>query len=467
MKKTLKLGLVILLILNFSCKKEETPTPNTIEVNKVEVSPESLTLFEAETKTITAKVFPENSDDKTISWTSSDTEIASVSETGLITTIKEGNVLIIASSTNNITGTCALKVNKAIEENINTFYYGEEDKTYSIGEIPKLESSLIKSVKATICANAEATFTIDEVILNSEKIVKPSFLIDNTGIVTTSKKLNVGEYLIKISASVVHGDDKLTLKNTIGVKVTADLFADWESMYYPAQPGQNIEDFDWEYAKLKTQCNAPLNLKDENIYIGLLTFGTATSPSSEIVIENTDHKYFDVVPAKDGVLAYVQIKPEINNLAWIDNKVQFYYLYIKKGVSEVGDDNNIADRQTFTMIMLRAPILKSFKYISIKNTCEIYSTNGENKTFDQAIINADYTEHAKVEFSFLEVNINGAINTEEYFILSENGDITVNTEKDVPDGTYTIKVLAEDKGKSPTGEEYTATCEIIVYNKDK
>lgn len=466
MKKIPNLGLVLLLFLCFSCQEDEAPKSNTKEVSKVEVNPKTLSLFEKETKEITVQVLPDNAEDKSISWSSSDAKIASVSEAGLITAIKEGSVFIIAKATNNIADTCRLTVNKVIEHDVNTFYYGEKDKDYSIGDIPKLESSSIKSIEATVSVDVEATFAIDKVLLNNNEITNPGLSIDSKGIVSASKKLNVGEYIININAAITNGEKKFTLKNTIGVKVTADLFADWESVYFPAQPGQDIKDFDWEYAKLKTQSNAPLNLKDENIYIGLLTFATSETPSSEILIENTDHKYFDVHPAKDGVGAYVQLKPEINNLAWIDNKSKFYYLYIKAGVSEVGDDNNIATRQTFAMIMLRTPILKHFSYNTTKNTYEIFSTNGTNKTFNQVIINADYTEHAKIQFSIQEVKINNVANTDDYFILDKNGNITVDTEKEVPDGTYTIKVLAEDKGKSPTGEEYTATCDITVYNKD-
>jgi len=60
--------------------------------------PDSLTIGVAETKQLTETIFPSNSSNKNVSWSSSDTSIAKVDSTGNVTGIKEGNAVIIVST---------------------------------------------------------------------------------------------------------------------------------------------------------------------------------------------------------------------------------------------------------------------------------------------------------------------------------------------------------------------------------
>lgn len=65
-----------------------------------------------ETLQLTATVSPDNVSNKNILWASTDTSIAAVNETGLVTAIKEGNVQIIASTQDgsNISAICNIEV---------------------------------------------------------------------------------------------------------------------------------------------------------------------------------------------------------------------------------------------------------------------------------------------------------------------------------------------------------------------
>lgn len=69
-----------------------------IAVTSVELDQTSLTLKPEGTSTLVATVKPDNATDKTVTWTSSDSEVATVDETGKVTALKVGNATITASA---------------------------------------------------------------------------------------------------------------------------------------------------------------------------------------------------------------------------------------------------------------------------------------------------------------------------------------------------------------------------------
>lgn len=65
------------------------------------------------TKKLTATVEPEDADNKTVTWSSSAEEFATVDSNGLVTAVAEGSATITAKTSNNLTATCAVTVNAA------------------------------------------------------------------------------------------------------------------------------------------------------------------------------------------------------------------------------------------------------------------------------------------------------------------------------------------------------------------
>lgn len=111
MKKSFIIGLSIILALGlYSCEEDEKEESILVEVETVQVTPKTLSLIAGRTKELTVKVLPDDAEDKTITWTSSDLKTAIVSEKGLITAIKEGKADIIATSQNQKIGICKLTV---------------------------------------------------------------------------------------------------------------------------------------------------------------------------------------------------------------------------------------------------------------------------------------------------------------------------------------------------------------------
>ena len=65
-------------------------------VERVTLNAATLTLSPGATGKLTATVLPENADDKTVTWSSSDTEVATVGNDGTVTAVSIGEATITA-----------------------------------------------------------------------------------------------------------------------------------------------------------------------------------------------------------------------------------------------------------------------------------------------------------------------------------------------------------------------------------
>ena len=89
-----------------------TPEPDPIPVTGVTLNKTSHEMQEGETVTLTATVTPDNADDKTVSWESSDDAVAKVNTNGIVTAVSPGNATITVTTTDGgHTATCTITVN--------------------------------------------------------------------------------------------------------------------------------------------------------------------------------------------------------------------------------------------------------------------------------------------------------------------------------------------------------------------
>lgn len=90
-----------------------TPTPTTVAVTGVSLSKTTLTMEVGDSEQITATVSPNNATDKTVSWKSDNTGVATVDD-GKITAVAAGTAVItVTTKDGGKTATCTVTVNPA------------------------------------------------------------------------------------------------------------------------------------------------------------------------------------------------------------------------------------------------------------------------------------------------------------------------------------------------------------------
>jgi len=93
-----------------------TVLPATIPVTGVTVTPSTTTIEVGATLTLTVNVTPVNATDRNVTWSSSNTAVATVNSSGVVTAVSAGTVTITARSNSNPTvfDTCTVTVEEPI-----------------------------------------------------------------------------------------------------------------------------------------------------------------------------------------------------------------------------------------------------------------------------------------------------------------------------------------------------------------
>ncbi len=92
--------------------KSQSQVPKTINIESIVISSSTKQLIEGESVQLTAQITPQNATNKSILWTSSDSQIASIDETGKLTALSAGTVTITATSSNSIKATIEITITK-------------------------------------------------------------------------------------------------------------------------------------------------------------------------------------------------------------------------------------------------------------------------------------------------------------------------------------------------------------------
>lgn len=89
-----------------------------LPVEAISIDPAVWEAVEGESRQLIATVLPEDATNKTLEWSSSDDEIATVDETGLVSVLKEGNCVITARTTDgsDLTAESYISITTGVEE---------------------------------------------------------------------------------------------------------------------------------------------------------------------------------------------------------------------------------------------------------------------------------------------------------------------------------------------------------------
>ena len=211
--RALVLGMTLLSVL-FSCKPQED---NTIPVSSISVNPTSLTLEEGETSNITATVNPSNATDKTVTWSSSSTAVATVKD-GVVTAVKEGSATITAKAGGK-TATCAVTVKgKFVAVTSVTL-----DKT-SLEMTEGEEITLAATIKPENATEKDVTWTSDKTDVATVKDGKVTAVKEGTATITAKAgdqtatcKVTVKKGFVEVTSITL---DKTSLSLGVGGEET-------------------------------------------------------------------------------------------------------------------------------------------------------------------------------------------------------------------------------------------------------
>ncbi len=85
-----------------------------VPVASVSISPENLNMYVGDSEQLTCEVLPKDADDKTVTWSSSDSSVATVSATGVVVAKSEGNATItVTTHDGNYSALCQVAVTEA------------------------------------------------------------------------------------------------------------------------------------------------------------------------------------------------------------------------------------------------------------------------------------------------------------------------------------------------------------------
>ncbi|MFA6378024.1 MAG: Ig-like domain-containing protein, partial [Acholeplasmataceae bacterium] len=211
------LPLVILSVFALSACDFNRPINQYIDVTSVNLNESSLTLDIAETETLIATITPSNATNQDVNWSISDSDIATVTQNGLVTAYAGGQATVTVETVDgNFTDTCLVTVNYPVD-------------IYAVSSVSLDQKSLLMNVENTATLTPTifpSTATNKNVTWSSSNSAIVS--VNNSGLLTA-----VAEGNATITVTTVDGG----FTATCAVRVSADI-TDPNQMWDTTQDSQ-------------------------------------------------------------------------------------------------------------------------------------------------------------------------------------------------------------------------------------
>lgn len=158
---TQKLKNIEFAYATFTISMEEKTEEDIVEVESLKITGKSL-LYVNEYMTLETEILPQNATNKTIKWTSSDEEIATVDNRGRVEAIKAGDVIITAETSNGIKQNIEINIKEIEVESVEII----GNKSLKVGESIPLEIKVLPQnathKTVTWTSSDEETAIVDE-----------------------------------------------------------------------------------------------------------------------------------------------------------------------------------------------------------------------------------------------------------------------------------------------------------------
>lgn len=180
---------------------ESTSASIGVTVTDIALSETELNLTEAETATLIATIAPENATDKSVTWTSSDEAVATVSAEGVVTAVKAGNTTITAVSSNGKIASCKATVEAKVIE-VEGISLSETELSLTEGETATLTATISPenaTDKSVIWTSSDVSVAkVDQVGRVTAIAVGEAVITATCGSVTATCNVTVLPILVEI-----------------------------------------------------------------------------------------------------------------------------------------------------------------------------------------------------------------------------------------------------------------------------
>ena len=250
-----------------------TVNAKTVAVTGVSLDKTTLTLTEGDTSTLTATVAPANATNKDVTWSSNNTTVATVSNTGVVTAKAAGNATITVTTVDGSKkATCAVTVNA---------------KTVAVTgvSLDKTSLSLEEGETYTLTATVTPSNATDKSVSWSSSNTNVA-TVSNSGVVTAKTPGTT-----TITVTTTDGSKKATCSVTVTAKVIAVTGVSLNKTSLTLAPGGT---------ETLTATVAPANATNKNVTWSSSNTSVATVSNSGVVTAKTVGSATITVTTSDG-----------------------------------------------------------------------------------------------------------------------------------------------------------------------
>ena len=185
-------------------------------VTSITLDEQEMTLNVGEERTLAATVLPDDADYKTVLWTSSNPEVASVDASGLVTALSHGTTTITATTTDgsNLSATCLVTV---VEEPVFTAGDVNDDGDINIGDYASVASYILEQDPQPFNFAAADLDGNNEINVGDLAGVAHLALHYECGAPQGAPAVNAAKPRIAIDASTSGNTVTINLSNNVGI----------------------------------------------------------------------------------------------------------------------------------------------------------------------------------------------------------------------------------------------------------